>query len=357
MFDLQRQSPIRLLGVSAVMGFLAALSACGSDEGSGGNDSVAGTEVKLGYFPNLTHASAIVGKQQGFFDAALAADDATVQYLDFNSGSDTIDSLLGGSLDATYIGPSPAITAFATSQGGVSIVSGATSGGAALMVDPSITSAKDLAGTTLATPGQGNTQDVALKAWLKTEGYDVSFDGQGDVTVINQDNSLTVQTYAQGEIDGAWVPEPYAAILESKGAVKLLDEAELWPSGEFVTTHLLVNNEFLADHADLVEDLLQAQVESNDWIAENDDQAKQLVADAIFEVTQTEIPADALDPAWEQLSFTNDPIADSLLKDAEDAVETGLLEPVDNLADIYNLDPLNKLLADAGQPGVAGPSS
>lgn len=198
---------------------------------------------------------------------------------------------------------------------------------------------------------------MALKAWLKTEGYDVSFDGQGDVTVINQDNSLTVQTYAQGEIDGAWVPEPYAAILESKGAVKLLDEAELWPSGEFVTTHLLVNNEFLADHADLVEDLLQAQVESNDWIAENDDQAKQLVADAIFEVTQTEIPADALDPAWEQLSFTNDPIADSLLKDAEDAVETGLLEPVDNLADIYNLDPLNKLLADAGQPGVAGPSS
>jgi NitT/TauT family transport system substrate-binding protein len=351
----------RLASLVAVAALATSLAACGSDDSgsSGAADDGGGDEyeVKLGYFPNLTHASAIVGKEKGFVADALAEEGASVKYLDFNSGSDTIDSLLGGSLDATYIGPSPAITAFAQSQGGVSIISGATSGGASLMVNPSITSAQDLDGTTIATPGLANTQDVALKYWLNEEDFEVSPDGQGDVTVVNQDNSLTVQTYAQGEIDGAWVPEPYAAILETKGAVKLLDEAELWPQGKFVTTHLLVSNDFLDEHPTLVEDLLQGQIASNSWIAENNDEAKQLVADTIFEVTQTEIPAAALDPAWEQLTFTNDPIADSLIKDASDAVDVGLLEPIDNLPEIYNLEPLNKLLADAGEPEVAGPSS
>lgn len=363
MFRLPREARLRRLASRVAVAALAtSLAACGSDDsgssgaadgGSGGDEY----EVKLGYFPNLTHASAIVGKEQGFVADALAEESATVKYLDFNSGSDTIDSLLGGSLDATYIGPSPAITAFAQSQGGVSIISGATSGGASLMVNPSIKSADDLAGTTIATPGLANTQDVALKHWLNGEGFEVSADGQGDVTVVNQDNSLTVQTYAQGEIDGAWVPEPYAAILETKGAVKLLDEAELWPQGKFVTTHLLVSNTFLDEHPTLVDALLQGQIESNNYIADNNDEAKQLVADTIFEVTQTEIPAPALDPAWEQLTFTNDPIADSLIKDASDAVDVGLLEPIDNLPDIYTLDPLNTLLADAGEPEVAGPSS
>lgn len=348
----------RIGGIVLAGAVLTSLAACGSDNSGGDSGSGGGssTEVRLGYFPNVTHASAIVGKENGFVPAALAEDNATVQYLDFNSGSDTVAALLSGDLDATYIGPGPAITAYAQSQGGVSVVSGAASGGASLMVDSSIKSPADFAGKTIATPGLGNTQDVALKYWLKQQGYDVNPDGEGDVTVINQDNSLTVQTFAQGDIDGAWVPEPYAAILESKGAVKLLDEADLWPDGQFVTVHLLVNNTFKDEHPELVDDLLQGQIQSNDWIADNDDEAKQLVADTIFDVTQTEVPSDALDAAWAQLTFTNDPIADSLMKDADEAVDIGLLEPVDNLPDIYDLDPLNKLLADAGESEVAGPS-
>lgn len=350
--------PGRVAACVAAGATVVALAGCGSDGGSetggsGGGDSY---EVKLGYFPNVTHASAIIGQKRGFVEAALAEDNATVQYLDFNSGSDTIDSLLAGSLDATYIGPSPAITAFAQSQGGVSIMSGAASGGASLMVDPAIKSPEDLAGKTLATPGLGNTQDVALKAWLKEQGYQVSADGQGEVTVLNQDNSLTVQAFAQGEVDGAWLPEPYAAILKTKGAVELVNEADLWPEGQFVTTHLLVRDAFAEEHPDLVDDILQGQIESNDFIAQNSEQAKQIVADAILEVTQTEIPPDALDEAWQDLTFTNDPVADSLIKDAEDATTVGLLEPVENLADIYNLDPLNKLLAEAGEEEVSGPT-
>ncbi len=349
----------RRLGALILAGaVLTSLAACGGDdEGSSASDgSGESTNVRLGYFPNLTHASAIVGIEKGYFEDALAEDNATLETLDFNSGSDTIDALLNGDLDATYIGPSPAITAYATSEN-VSLISGATSGGASLVVDPSITSPEDLAGATLATPGLGNTQDVALKAWLKEQGYDVSSDGQGDVTVVNQDNSLTVQAFAQGELDGAWLPEPYASLLEAEGAETLIDEADLWPNGEYVTTHLLVNNDFLSEHADLVDDLLQGQIQANDFIAQNSDEAKTLTGEYISGLTGSEVPPEVLDQAWGRLTFSNDPIADSLLEGAADAETVGLLEPIDNLADIYNLDPLNKLLADAGEPEVSGPST
>jgi NitT/TauT family transport system substrate-binding protein len=357
------RSPRRLrrVGVLVAAGLaITSLAACGGDDGSSssadggsGGDS---TEVRLGYFPNLTHAPAIVGIENGYFEDALSESGASVELLDFNSGSDTIDSLLNGDLDITYIGPSPAITAYATSKN-VSIISGTTSGGASLVVDPSITSPEDLAGTTLATPGLANTQDVALKAWLKEQGYDVSADGQGDVTVINQDNSLTVQAFGQGEIDGAWLPEPYAALLVNEGAEVLVNEADLWPDGRFVTTHLLVNNDFLADHAGLVDDILQAHLDSLDYIQQNSEEAKTLTAEYIGGLTGSQVPPEVTSSAWEQLEFTSDPIAGSLLEGAADAEAVGLLEPVEGLADIYDLDPLNALLAEAGQPEVSGPSA
>jgi NitT/TauT family transport system substrate-binding protein len=347
----------RRVGVLVAVGLAAtSLAACGGDDDS--SDPAASgdsTEVRLGYFPNLTHAPAIVGIEKGYFDDTLGADNATVKYFDFNSGSDTIDALLNGDLDATYIGPSPAITAYATSKN-VSLISGATSGGASLVVDPSITSPEDLAGKTLATPGPGNTQDVALKAWLKEQGYEVSPDGQGEVTVVNQDNSLTVQAYGQGEVDGGWLPEPYASLLVDEGAKVLVDEADLWPDGRFVTTHLLVNNDFLDEHPDLVNDILEAHLQSLDYIEQSDD-AKTLTAKYIGGLTGSQLPPAVVDSAWQQLEFTYDPIADSLLEGAADAESVGLLEPIDGLADIYNLDPLNALLADSGEPEVAGPSS
>jgi sulfonate transport system substrate-binding protein len=362
---------LRSLRYIAAAGVVAlSLSAC-----SGGSDSTSsskstdskstnagsegtgnGVEVKLGYFPNLTHASAIVGLEKGYFKSALASSGATLKALDFNSGSDTIDALLGGDLDATYIGPSPAISAYATSQN-VSIVSGATSGGASLVVSKDIKSDGDLAGKTLATPGQGNTQDVALKYWLKQKGYNVSADGQGDLTVIPQENSLTVQQFQQGKVDGAWVPEPYASILVGLGGKRLVDEASLWPQGKFVTTQLLVNNDFLTAHPDLVDDLLKGQIQANDYIAKNSDAAKQLTGDYIAKLTGGKIEPKVLDSAWSKLTFTNDPIANTLLKSASHAVDVGLIQPIDGLEKIYDLDPLNKQLAAQGEQQVSGPGT
>ncbi len=345
---------LRRLGAVLAAGVIAtSLAACSSNaSGDAGGSSA---EVKLGYFPNLTHASAIVGIEKGYFKDALSQDSASLKTLDFNSGSDTIAALENGDLDATYIGPSPAITAFADSHN-VSVISGATSGGASLVVNKDIKSAADLAGTTLATPGPGNTQDVALKYWLKKQGYQVSPDGQGDVTVINQDNSLTVQGFGQGQIDGAWLPEPYASLLVAEGAVKLVDEKDLWPHGEFVTTHLLVNNDFLKQHPDLVNDLLKGQIQANDYIAKNSDEAKTLVGAYIGRLTGSKIPSSTLSAAWSQLTFSNDPIADSLIGSADHAAAVGLIDPLSDLPDIYDLAPLNKLLSAAGEQEVNGPT-
>jgi sulfonate transport system substrate-binding protein len=356
----------RRLGALVAVGVLAtSLAACSSDNGSSdssspkssGGSSGSGGEVHLGYFPNLTHASAIVGLDKGYFKTALDKDGATLTATDFNSGSDTIEALLSGDLDATYIGPSPAITAYGTSEN-VSIVSGATSGGASLVVSSDINGPQDLKGKTIATPGQGNTQDVAFKYWLKQQGIHVSADGQGDLTVLPQDNSDTVTQFKQGQVDGGWVPEPYASILVSEGGHKLVDEASLWPKGKFVTTQLLVNNDFLRAHPDLVDDLIEGQIQANDFVNKNPDEAKQITATQIQKITGGDaIPPKVLDSAWNELTFTDDPLADTLLQSAKHAVDTGLIDNIPGLASIYNLDPLNKQLTAAGEPTVSGPSS
>lgn len=145
----------------------------------------------------------------------------------------------------------------------------------------------------------------------------MSAEGTRDLTLIPQENSDTVTQFQQGQVDGAWVPEPYASILVSEGGSKLVDEADLWPHGDFVTTQLLVNNDFLKEHADLVEDLLSAQVKADDFIADNPDEAKQITAEQIQTITGGgAISPDVLDSALSELAFTDDPLADTGLASA-----------------------------------------
>jgi NitT/TauT family transport system substrate-binding protein len=344
----------RRVGVTLVAGLIVtSLAACSSDD-SGSDKS--GDTVTLGYFPNLTHGSAIVADQKGFFKDALAEDNATLKTQQFDSGSDTIDALLSGSLDATYIGPSPALTAYTQSNGAVRIVSGATQGGAMLVVDKDITSIDDLKGKKIATPSAGNTQDIALKYFLKQNGFHEDSDGTGDVTVVNQDNSVSVQTFGTGDIDGAWVPEPYATELVNEGGKVLVDEKTQWPGGKYVTTVLLVTTKFLDAHPDLVDDLIKGQVEANDYIANNSEDAQKVVGDWLSSYSGSPIDQDVLDSAWSHLTFSDDPVADSFVASAKHAEEVGLLDPVDNPGGIFDLDQLNAVLKDAGEPEVAGPS-
>ena len=341
-----------LLGRSGylALALAAALVGCGSKEQGA---APAPVTVRLGYFANVTHAPAIVGLEQGWFAAELGPN-AKLEPKTFNAGPEAVEALFSEALDLTYVGPNPAINAFAKSEGkAIRIVAGATSGGAALVVQPSITKPADLAGKKLATPQLGNTQDVALRAWLKGQGLSANLEGGGDVSIVPQANAQTLETFRSGEIQGAWVPEPWATrlVLEGGGVV-LVDERSLWPDGKFVTTHLVVRTKFLAEHPDLVAAVLRAHVRAVDFANAEPAKARELVNAGIAKVTGKALPAAVIEGAWDKLAFTVDPIASSLRKSADDAMAAGLLEPV-KLDGIYDLAPLNAVLAAAGKPQVS----
>jgi NitT/TauT family transport system substrate-binding protein len=328
------------------------LTACGGGDKASGSSSGGDTTVKLGFFPNITHATALVGVQKGIFTKYLGKAPKT---LTFNAGPAATEAIFSGAVDATYVGPNPAINAFAKSHGqAMKIISGAASGGAALIVKPSIKSAADLRGKKIATPQLGNTQDVALRYWLRQQGLKTDKTGGGDVHVVPQDNSQTLQAFAQGQIDGAWVPEPYASrlILEGKGK-KLVDEASLWPGGKFVITNLIVRTQFLKEHPDLVKKLLQAQVEATDYINSDKAGAEQAANAELASLTGKPLKQAALDATFKNVTFTNDPIASSLTASAQHAEAVGLLHHVD-LKGIYDLGPLNEVLKAKGAPPVSG---
>ncbi len=220
-------------------------------------------ELRLGYFPNVTHASAILGVEQGLFSKELGGTKLTTQT--FNAGGDAVNALLGGSLDATFIGSGPAINAFAKSDGqAVRLIAGATAGGAQLVVKPEITSPAQLKGKTLATPQKGNTQDIALKKWLGENGLTAG-DGPDDVKIANLDNPRTLDAFKQGTVDGGWLPEPWSSrLVLDAGASVLLDEATLWPNGKFPTTVLVVRTEFLQQYPDTVRALLRGHLKAID---------------------------------------------------------------------------------------------
>ncbi len=309
--------------------------------------------LRLGYFPNVTHATAILGVEKGLFAEHLGA--TKLETKTFNAGGDAVTALFGNSLDATYIGPNPAINAFQKSGGeAIRIISGATSGGAFLVTKEEITNPDDLKGKTLATPQLGNTQDVALRAWLNDQGYETTAEGGGDVEIRPQENSVSLETFRSGDIDGAWVPEPWATRLIQEGGGKvLIDERDLWPNERYVTTHLIVRTEYLEENPDVVKALLQGHLEADDYIHTNEDEAKKTVNEGIEKITTKAIPDAVLDAAWKNLTFTVDPVATSLAKSKEQAVELGLLEEVD-LEGIYDLDSLNELLEADGREAVEG---
>jgi len=334
---------------------VALLVAAGLAAGCGSGGSGNSVTLRLGYFPNITHSQAIVGLAQGKFAEALGPN-VKLRTKTFNAGPSAIEALFAGEIDATYIGPNPAINGYVKSEGeALRIVAGATSGGALFVVraDSGIEKPADLAKKKLATPQLGNTQDVALRAFLLANGLAAKENG-GNVSVIPTANPDILTLFRKGDIDGAWVPEPWATrLVQEAGGRVFLDERSLWPEGEFVTTHLIVRTKFLEQHPDVVEALLRAHVEVTDWINQNPDEAKRMVNEGIRDVTGAALPTAVLDGAWKNLRTTCDPIASSLRKSAADAFELGFLgddEP--DLSNIYDLTILNRILNEEGRPTV-----
>ncbi len=349
-----RNRAVKAIGVAAVaLTAASVVAACGSSSAS----SASGTSsnpvaLRLGYLTNITHATPLVGVHNGIFARDLGSG-VKLKTETFNAGPDEVTALFSGALDAAYIGPGPAINAWQKSQGqAIRIISGAASGGASLVVTKGITSVAGLKGKTLATPQLGNTQDVALRYFLLEHGLDTNTQGGGDVHVKPQTNSITVQEFKSGQIDGGWLPEPYASELVAAGGTKLVNERSLWPNGQFATTLLVVRTAFLQQHPDVVAKLLKGQVDTTDYINKQPAAAQVAANSELTALTGKGLKAAVLSAAFKEITFTNDPVASSVEAGAQHAEKVGLLQPV-NLNGIFELGPLNKALAAAGQPTVS----
>ncbi|MFC9503176.1 ABC transporter substrate-binding protein [Streptomyces sp. NPDC057002] len=308
--------------------------------------------VRIGYLPNLTHATALVGLERGFFARELKG--TALAPRSFNAGPAVIEALNAGSVDIAWTGPSPAINGYLRSGGdALRIVAGAASGGVRLVVNPDrVRSLNEVKGKRIATPQLGNTQDVAFLHWAASRGWKIDpATGRGDVSLVRTDNRVTVDAFRSGSLDGAWVPEPTASILVAEGARVLLDEADLWPGRRFVTTNVIVSPRFLAKHRDVVDAVVRASVAANAWIADHSEEARTAAGAHLKRLTGQALPAAVLDAAWKGITFTNDPLAPTLRAQARHAARLRLLESAD-LTGIYDLGPLKRALRSAGLPPV-----
>lgn len=316
--------------------------------------------VRFGHFPNITHAQGVIAnglsrEGKGFFEKALGPDYRIEWYI-YNAGPTAMEALLAGTLDLTYVGPNPAINAHIKSKGEeIRIVAGAASGGAAFVVQPDgrIMTDTDLRGKKIATPQLGNTQDVAARAYLISKGYKVSETG-GDVFVIPTRNPDQLALFLKKELDGVWTVEPWVSSLIKEGNAQVyLEERDLWPNGQYVTTHLVSSVKFLKEKPDLLKKLIAAHVELTEWINAHMEEATLILNKEIKEETGKALPEEIIKGSFTRLEITYDPIASSLLKSADSAFEAGFLgEERPDLSRIYDLSLLNEALQKKGFPAI-----
>ncbi|MDX8050029.1 ABC transporter substrate-binding protein [Lentzea sp. BCCO 10_0798] len=328
---------------------LSALSGCSrraTDEPATVGSKGAATEVRLGYFPNVTHAAALIGVDKGLFAKDLGGTKLTTQT--FNAGPDEVNALLGESLDIAYIGSGPAINAYAKSKGeAVKLIAGATSGGAQLVVKPEINSIEDLKGKVVATPQLANTQDVSLKKFLAEKNL------TGQVTVQNAENAASLDLFKRGDVQAAWAPQPWSARLVAEaGAKVLVDEKTLWEGGAFPTTVVIVRTKFLQEHPETVEAVLKGHVAAIDWAKANSDEAKKSVNASLEKLTSKKLGDKILDAAWDNIELTTDAQAKSFPQLAKDAVTAGVAKEAANVAGYADFTLLNKVLQAQGKPQV-----
>lgn len=312
--------------------------------------------VRLGYFPTVTHAAALVGIERGLFAAALPPT-ATLELRAFNAGPALIEALFAGEVDVAYVGPSPALNGFQRSKGAaLRVIAGAASSGAQFIVRPSagIRAPADLRGRRLATPQLGNTQDVALRYYLLQHGFDPN-PYTGEVAIFPAQPGELFWMFRRGEVDGAWVPEPLASrlVIEAGGAV-FLDERDLWEGGRFATALLIARTAFLQAHPDLVRAILRAHVEAVAFTRRDPAQAQALVNQGIARAAGKPLRTDVLARAFAHFEPTYDPLAHTLAAQAERSRALGLSRlSADELPKLYDVRLLNEVLTERGDPPVS----
>lgn len=319
-----RHIPIILL-LALVAGLAVVSTGCGRAKDRLDDQNA---PVRIGHFPNLTHAPALLLRGRGEFEKAVAP--RPVEWSLFTAGPSAIEALFAGEIDLLYVGPGPASTGFLRSGGtALAVVAGCTSGGAGLVVhrDSGIVSTRQLDGKKIATPQRGNTQDIMLRSLLLGLGLD-SADRGGTVTVVAVPPAEQIALFETGEIDGAWAVEPWLSrfLVEQKAGL-LVDEAVLWPGGNYPTTVVVARRGFVDRQPGLLEKMLAAHRGAVETLASGDATARAEVVETLAELNRASLSPEVLDSAWRRLAFTVDPMEAAIAKGVERAEALGFLDP------------------------------
>jgi NitT/TauT family transport system substrate-binding protein len=283
--------------------------------------------LRVAFFPNIGHAIPIVGLERGTFENNLG-NATNVEIKLFDSGPQVIESLFAKSIDLAYVGPGPAINGFLKSEKhDVIILSGAASGGASFVVHPNsqINSVEDFAGKRIAAPQIGNTQDVSLRNYLSENGLKPHEKG-GSVVVLNIPNPDIYTLFTKGEIDAAWVPEPWATILvQELDGKRLFYEEELWPEEKFASVLLIGRQEYVEANPNLVENWLESHQQTTNWINDNQKDTRIIFNEFMKNTMGQTLSDSVVDEALVNLEITTNPIENSIYTFAQRADSLGYL--------------------------------
>lgn len=335
-----------LIAITIATSFLG----CSSNRNSSSDSN---TKVRVGFFPNITHSQALIGKNQGRFQKLLG-NKYSIEWKQFNAGPAEIEALLAGELDIGYIGPGPAVNGYARSKGEIQIIAGASDAGAVLVArkDVDIKDVKDLQGKKVAIPQFGNTQDLSLRALLKENGLKDKTKG-GNVEIVRAENPDIKTLLDQNRIDAALVPEPWGARLEKEIGVKLvLDYNKVWREGQYSTAVIVARKDFIKSHPEVIENFLKAHVDITDYMNENKESAKSVINDEIGKLTKKPLAKEVLNNSFKRITSTNDPEKQSIEEMTDLSVSVGFLRERPDLKDLFNLDILNKVLKEKGKQEI-----
>ena len=291
------------------------------------NEKLSENNLRIAYFPNIGHAVAIVGTEMEFFSEKINPD-VKIQSRIFDSGPQVIESLFANSVDIAYVGPGPAINGFLNSENNnIRILSGSASGGASFIVHPDseINSASDFTGKKIATPQIGNTQDVSLRTYLSENNLKTAEKG-GSVIVYNIANPDIYTLFVKGDIDGAWVAEPWATILETElGGNRLFFEEDLWPNKQFASVLLIANTDYVKKNPELISNFLLSHHETVKWINDNPVETRNIFNGFLKSYLGQSLSDDIVDISLSNIEITSDPILNSVYSFAERANVLGYL--------------------------------
>ncbi len=343
------------LGIAAALvAFVVVTSAVLGDRplGQPANPGQSSDMLRIGYFPNINHAQAVIGIGNGEYQRALG--DVRLEKQVFTAGPDAALALYANSIDCAYVGPNPAINGYLKSGQSLKVVAGASSGGAVFVVrnDAGINSPDDFAAKKLASPQLGNTQDVALRNYLQEQGYAIRKIG-GDPEVQPTKSADIVTLMSDRRLDGAWVPEPWGAqLVREANAHVFLDERELWPDGRFSTSLVMCRADYIENNPESVKRLVEAHVDKTLWINEHKEEAISLFNNEITKILRVGFDEGDLTMSLTRMQFTYDPLEETVVEVADQAYGLGFLDEEPDLSEMFDMRALDEVLAEKGLAAV-----